>query len=140
MVRQASSPIIGHAFLMFKILISVAVAATLLTACSGTPSFRLDVQQGNAIEDSKLAEVREGMTPQQVQFLLGSPQVRGTFLRDDRWDYVYYHRPGRGATEKRRVSIFFEEGRVARVEDTRPPAPTGVAESQPAAPDDPVPR
>lgn len=105
---------------MFKIFISIVAIATLLSACSGVPSFRLDVQQGNAIEDEKLAQVREGMTPQQVQFLLGSPQVGSTFIRDDRWDYVYFNRPGRGPTEQRRVTVFFENGRVSRIEDTRP--------------------
>jgi outer membrane protein assembly factor BamE len=107
---------------MLKILISIATLASLLTACSGIPTYRLDVQQGNAIEDSKVAQVREGMTPEQVEFVLGSPQVRGTFVREDRWDYVYYFKPGRGPTETRRVSVFFEGGRVARIEDTRPPA------------------
>lgn len=107
---------------MFKIFISIVAMATLLSACSGVPSFRLDVQQGNAIEDEKLAQVREGMTPQQVQFLLGSPQVGSTFIREDRWDYVYFNRPGRGPTEQRRVTVFFENGRVSRIEDTRPDA------------------
>jgi len=102
---------------MFKILISIAAIASLLTACSGI-TYRLDVQQGNAIADEQVLQLREGMTPQQVEFLLGSPQVRGTFLRENRWDYVYYNRPGRGATEMRRVSVFFEAGRVSRIDDS----------------------
>jgi outer membrane protein assembly factor BamE len=110
--------ITGRTRLMLKILISIATIATLLGACS---SYRLDVQQGNAIEDSRVAQLREGMTPQQVQFLLGSPQVRGTFLREDRWDYVFFHAPSRGQTVQRRVSVFFDGGRVARIEDTQPP-------------------
>jgi outer membrane protein assembly factor BamE len=111
----------GYARLMLKILISIGLTASLLTACSGFPSFRLDVQQGNAIEDSQVAQLREGMTPGQVQFLLGTPLVSGTFVREDRWDYVYFHRPGRGPTERRRVSVFFEAGLVARIEDTQAP-------------------
>jgi outer membrane protein assembly factor BamE len=110
---------------MLKILISIAIVASLLSACGGIPTYRLDVQQGNAIEDSKVAQIREGMTQEQVEFLLGSPQVRGAFIREDRSDYVYYFRPGRGPTEKRRVSVFFEGGRVARVEDTRLSAEAG---------------
>ncbi|AHE99049.1 outer membrane protein assembly factor BamE [Thioalkalivibrio paradoxus] len=105
---------------MLKILISIAVTASLLAACN-VPSFRLDVQQGNAIDDDKVAQLREGMTARQVAFLLGTPQVKGTFVREDRWDYVYYHRPGRGASELRRVSVFFDHGRVARIEDTQAP-------------------
>jgi outer membrane protein assembly factor BamE len=108
----------GRARLMLKILISIAMIATLLGGCS---TYRLDVQQGNAIDDSKVSQLRQGMTPQQVQFLLGSPQVRGTFLREDRWDYVFFHAPSRGPTVQRRVSVFFEGGRVARIEDSQPP-------------------
>ena len=114
----------GYDRLMLKILISIGLTASMLSACSGFPTFRLDVQQGNAIEDSQVAQLREGMTPGQVQFLLGTPQVSGTFVREDRWDYVYYLRPGRGPTEKRRVSVFFDGGRVARIEDTHPPTET----------------
>jgi outer membrane protein assembly factor BamE len=116
----------GHPRLMFKILIAITAIAILLSACSGIPSYRLDVQQGNAIEDEKVAQLREGMTPQQVRFLLGSPQVSGTFIRENRWDYVYYNVPGRGPTEQRRVSVFFEEGVVARIEDTGAAAPSGT--------------
>jgi outer membrane protein assembly factor BamE len=116
---------------MFKILIAITAIAALLTACSGVPSFRLDVPQGNVIEDEKVAQLRPGMTPQQVRFLLGSPQIGATFVREDRWDYVYYHRPGRGPTEQRRVSVFFEDGRVARIEDTRPATPAPGAEPPP---------
>ena len=107
-----------HAHLMFKIFISVPAIATLLPACSGVPSFRLDVQQGNAIDDEKVAQLERGMTRQQVQFLMGSPQVGGTFVREDRWDYVYFNRPGRGPTEMRTVTVFFEGGRVVRIEDS----------------------
>jgi len=107
---------------MLKILISIAAIASLLSACNGLPTYRLDVQQGNAIEDSQLAQVRTGMSPQQVQFLLGSPQIQGAFVRDNRWDYVYSFRPGRGPVEYRRVTVFFEGGRVSRIEDTHAPA------------------
>lgn len=109
---------------MLKILIYTIVTASLLTACSGIPTFRLDVQQGNALEDERIAQLRPGLAPEQVLFLMGSPQVQGAFLREDRWDYVYYNRPGRGRTELRRVTVFFDAtGRVARIEDTQTASP-----------------
>jgi outer membrane protein assembly factor BamE len=104
---------------MLKILISITAIASLLAGCSGFPSYRLDIQQGNAIEDAQVTQVRAGMSPQQVEFLLGTPQVRGTFVREDRWDYVYFRNPGRGSVEQRRVTVFFEAGRVSRIEDSR---------------------
>lgn len=93
--------------------------------------FRLDIQQGNRIEDAQVAKLRPGMTPQQVRFVLGSPQVDPAFQRQDRWDYVYYRRPGRGDREWRLVSIFFAEGRVTRIEDSAAPSPP----SPPSPPD-----
>jgi outer membrane protein assembly factor BamE len=110
---------------MLKILISIATVASLLSACSGIPTFRLDVQQGNAIEDSKVAQIREGMTPEQVEFPTGvTPGPRHLRPRGPLGLRVLLPtRPG--PTETRRVSVFFEDGRVAGVEDTRPSAETG---------------
>lgn len=104
---------------MWKILISLAFGASLLTACSGFSGFQLDIQQGNVIEDEKVTQLRVGMTPEQVRFLLGSPVVQPVFIREERWDYVYFRNSGSGSTERRRVSIFFDAGRVVRIEDTQ---------------------
>ncbi|WP_018873342.1 outer membrane protein assembly factor BamE [Thioalkalivibrio sp. ALJ16] len=105
---------------MIKILISIAVAASLLSACGGLNQFRLDVQQGNVIDPAQVAQIQPGMTPQQVRFLMGSPQLEPAFRADDRWDYVYYRRPGFGATERQRVTIHFDNGVVSHVESDIP--------------------
>lgn len=102
----------------YRLMLGLILSLGLLSACTSVPTFRLDVQQGNAIEDAQVAQLQPGMTPQQVQFLMGTPQVRGAFRREDRWDYVEYHRPGYGSTQIRRVAVFFERGRVARIEDS----------------------
>lgn len=102
----------------YRLILGLILSVGLLSACTSIPTFRLDVQQGNAIEDAQVAQLQPGMTPQQVQFLLGTPQVLGAFRREDRWDYVEYHRPGNGGTQIRRVTVFFERGRVARIEDS----------------------
>ncbi|WP_018860609.1 MULTISPECIES: outer membrane protein assembly factor BamE [unclassified Thioalkalivibrio] len=112
---------------MIKILISIAVAASLLSACSGFNQFRLDVQQGNVIDATQVAQIQPGMTRQQVRFLMGSPQIDGAFKREDRWDYVYYRRPGIGPTEQRRVTVFFENGVVSYV-DSDVPQPVALDE------------
>ena len=75
---------------------------------------RVDIQQGNALPDDKLDQLSAGMTREQVRFLLGTPMVPDTF-RPDRWEYVYYH-SGRGETERRRITVYFDDDRVTRVE------------------------
>ncbi|WP_019625707.1 outer membrane protein assembly factor BamE [Thioalkalivibrio sp. ALJT] len=105
---------------MIKILISIAVAASLLSACGGFNQFRLDVQQGNVIDPAQVAQIQPGMTPQQVRFLMGSPQLEAAFRADDRWDYIYHRRPGFGATERQHVTVHFDDGVVSHVEANIP--------------------
>ncbi len=90
---------------------------------------RIDVQQGNALEEEDVALLREGMTPEQVRFLMGTPMITDPF-RPERWDYVYYFRPGSRPPVLRRVTVFFEGGEVVRIEKA------GMGPPAPAAPED----
>ncbi|WP_018934734.1 outer membrane protein assembly factor BamE [Thioalkalivibrio sp. ALJ24] len=118
---------------MNKILITIALAASTLTACSGFNQFRLDVQQGNVIDATDVAQIQPGMTPGQVRFLMGTPQLDAAFKSEDRWDYIYYRRPGIGPTERGRVSVYFADGVVAYV-DSDVPQPVAL-EDYPVEPD-----
>lgn len=73
--------------------------------------YEVDVQQGNKLEPKDTEAVRVGMTRNQVRFLLGTPVVSDPF-RDNRWDYVYYFRAGRGDEPERRWLIVWFEGNV----------------------------
>lgn len=94
-----------RAFLIFLIVSS-------LSACV----YRIDVQQGNLLDDEDIGQVEVGMTRSQVQFLLGTPMIADSFHRD-RWDYAYYFRRGRSEDIIQRwVVVYFEDDRVARVD------------------------
>jgi outer membrane protein assembly factor BamE len=89
-----------------------ALAALALSACV----YRIDIQQGNLLDDEDVDQVDIGMTRSQVQFLLGTPMVSDSFHRD-RWDYAYYFKRGRSPDiVKRWVVVYFENDRVARIE------------------------
>jgi outer membrane protein assembly factor BamE len=101
--------------------LTIALAALALNACV----FRIDIQQGNLLNDSDINQVDVGMTRSQVQFLLGTPMVADSFHRD-RWDYAYYYRRGRSPDAIRRwVIVYFENDRVARIERDVELEPTG---------------
>lgn len=88
------------------------LAASLLSACV----YKLDTQQGNLLDADQVAAVEVGMTRSQVRFLLGTPMVADPFSQD-RWDYVYYFRAGRGGdTRRSHVIVFFDGDTVAKVE------------------------
>jgi outer membrane protein assembly factor BamE len=91
---------------------SLLLAALALTACV----YRIDIQQGNLLDDDDIGQVEVGMTRSQVQFLLGTPMVSDSFHRD-RWDYAYYLRRGRSPDVTQRwVVVHFENDRVSRVD------------------------
>jgi outer membrane protein assembly factor BamE len=86
-----------------------ACMALLLSGCV----YELDVQQGNKLEPGDVEKVEVGMTRNQVRFLLGTPVVADVFHKD-RWDYVYYFRPGRSTNPERRWVIIWFDGETVR--------------------------
>ena len=99
-------------------LYTSTIGGALLFAClvlSGCV-YRIDIQQGNLLEQEAIDQVTVGMSQSAVQFLLGTPTVADPF-HEARWDYPYYLRFGRSKDIQRRwIAVFFEEGRVARIE------------------------
>ena len=92
--------------------ILAAVAALTLAACV----YRIDIQQGNLLDEDDINQVDLGMTRSQVQFVLGTPMISDSFHRD-RWDYAYYYRRGRSPDADRRwVVVYFENDRVQRID------------------------
>ena len=103
------------------------VAATAGCASSDRSSsglfapYRIDVPQGNYVDQTMLGQVKEGMSREQVRFALGTPLLIDPF-RPDRWDYVFRYQHPSGTADLRRATVFFAEGRVARVESDALPA------------------
>jgi outer membrane protein assembly factor BamE len=80
--------------------------------------YRVPVQQGNVLERDKIAQLQTGMTRTQVMYLLGTPMVPDGF-NNDRWDYYDYFDSGRGpAREVRRITVWFNEDKVERIDDS----------------------
>ena len=93
----------------------------LLAGCSSTPQitsllspYRIDVRQGNFVTQEMVAQLKPGLTREQVRFILGSPLVADMF-HVDRWDYVYRFQPGSGESVQRRMAVFFQDNKLTRV-------------------------
>ena len=92
-----------------------------LAACSSVPKvvneYKIDVQQGNVLTQDMVAQLRPGLTKDQVRYVLGTPVLMDAF-HNKRWDYVYHLQ--RGDVDKpvlRRFSVFFDDaGLLARVD------------------------
>ena len=81
---------------------------------SAVTPYRIDIRQGNYVTQEMVAQLKPGMTRDQVRFILGTPLVADIF-HADRWDYIYSFKPGRGELQLRRFAVFFEDNRLARV-------------------------
>jgi outer membrane protein assembly factor BamE len=73
--------------------------------------YRPDIQQGNFVSKEMLAQLKPGMTRDQVKFILGTPLLTDIF-HADRWDYPFYLARGNGELTTSRVSIFFKDNKV----------------------------
>ncbi len=93
---------------------AAVLLAALLSGCSSWV-YKADIQQGNIIDAAAAEKLSVGMDRRQVLFLLGSPAVRDPF-HAERWDYVYYLLPGKGTSKLESLTVYFEDGKVARVE------------------------
>ena len=69
--------------------------------------YRLTIEQGNIIDKDKLSQLKVGMTHRQVTFLMGPPMIQDTF-NQDRWDYMYSLRTGKGKLIRERITLTFK--------------------------------
>jgi outer membrane protein assembly factor BamE len=82
----------------------------LLSACV----YRLDIQQGNILDQKDIDKLRVGLTKNQVVFVLGTPVVNDSFS-DDKWVYLYNYKKGKEsrASSKKLVLMFKEDSLIS---------------------------
>lgn len=95
--------------------IVIILVATLLTSACSDWIFRIDVPQGNFLEQKDVDKLRIEMTKEQVQFVLGNPVVEDSFSTDT-WYYVYDMKRGmskRGEDIRRELILTFVDGKLS---------------------------
>ena len=73
--------------------------------------YRIQVPQGNVINEEMVAKLKPGMTRRQVRFIMGTPLIEDTF-NNNRWDYVYMVRRARVVEEQAKISLLFDGDRL----------------------------
>ena len=97
---------------LFRPLLLGLGASVLFSACV----YRINIQQGNFLDQAAVEQVKAGMTRSQVRYLLGTPMVADPFNKE-RWDYIYYLKKGRTRhVDSRRVTVYFDGEKVARLD------------------------
>jgi len=82
-----------------------------LSSCS---VYKMEVQQGNALSQETVSQLKPGMSKSEVSTLLGNPLLQDDFHKD-RWDYVYFsNKNGKNKTQKN-ITLLFNNDRLVQV-------------------------
>lgn len=95
------------------------VILLLLITVSGCSNFKfpwvytLRVQQGNYVEQDMIAQIQEGMSKRQVQYIMGTPIIQDTF-HPDRWDYYFSVRHDDKILKEYHYKMIFENDALVK--------------------------
>ena len=77
--------------------------------------YKIDIVQGNFVSREQVAAVKPGMSRAQVRDILGTPLLASIF-HADRWDYVFTFKRQGAEPQARRVTVFFKDAVLERIE------------------------
>jgi len=89
----------------------LSVSLFLATGCS---TYKMEIQQGNAISNAAVQQLKKGMSKPEVSALLGSPLMQDNF-RSNRWDYLYYTGHGEAPSNIQNLTLKFQNGQLVQV-------------------------
>ena len=96
------------------------VPILLLAGCMLAPH-KIDIQQGNYVDEAMVAKLKAEMTRSQVRFILGTPLIADVF-HQNRWDYVYLTGKANDVRAQHKITVIFDGDRLKRVEGDIVPA------------------
>lgn len=109
----------------FLLILSLLLSGCMLTA------HKIEMQQGNYVDQEMIGKLRPEMTRSQVRFVLGTPLVADVF-HPHRWDYIYLLGKAGDVKRQRRITLVFDGDSLKRIEgDVNPGEKLTLA---PAAP------
>jgi outer membrane protein assembly factor BamE len=114
-----------HALFFRRLALWVAVACAGMVGCSAVPDrgrvleavspYKIDLVQGNVVTREQVAYLKPGMNKAIVRDVLGTPLLTSVF-HAQRWDYVFTLRRQGAEPQSRRVTVFFDDEKLDRIE------------------------
>jgi outer membrane protein assembly factor BamE (lipoprotein component of BamABCDE complex) len=104
-------PIFNKKLFLHLILLSVSL---FLFSCSYIQPHRLDIQQGNIVEQKKVNQLKLGMSRDQVQFVLGTSMLVDVF-HSNRWDYIHTMKNGHNKMEQKQLTLYFKDDKLIKI-------------------------
>ena len=82
------------------LILAAALAGCGVPRIPGITPYKMEVQQGNFVSQDMVAQLKAGMSKDQVRSTLGTPLLIDIF-HGERWDYVYWREDEAGKREHR---------------------------------------
>jgi outer membrane protein assembly factor BamE len=91
--------------------------------------YKMTVQQGNIITEEMVDQLQLGMNKSQVRYLLGTPLLADMF-HTNRWDYTYTIRRGHSPMKTERLTLFFTDDALTRIDGYLQPNPDRIVAAE----------
>jgi len=128
--RPSPNPKMTPSPLRLRALLALAGLSLTLVGCASrtedsflgliTP-YRIEVVQGNVVTKEMIAQLRPGLSRDQVRNLLGAPLLTDIF-HADRWDYVFTLKRQGTQPQQRRITVYFSNNQVERFDAAELPS------------------
>ena len=121
--------------------IKLIVVSVLLASCgnmsmpklSSLTPHKIEIRQGNLVTPEMREKIKIGMSRLQVRAVIGTPLINDPF-HASRWDYVYRLEQDGKLSEQQRLTLYFDNDSLARIDDSAMPAPSAsTTQETPAA-------
>ena len=97
-----------------RFLLFLTLSASLSLGLSGCWFvYKPDIKQGNILTTRQVAQIRPGMTKEQIIAIFGNPILMNVFA-DNQMIYVYTIQPGHGDFHAQQLRIYFVNGKVTQ--------------------------
>ncbi|MBK6728867.1 MAG: outer membrane protein assembly factor BamE [Xanthomonadales bacterium] len=93
--------------------IALLLVLALLNGCALI--YKMDMRQGNLVDQKMVDQLKPGMTMRQVELVMGTPQVASPF-NQDRWEYVTSNSHRRKEPEIKTLTLHFDSGTLSKIE------------------------
>lgn len=95
--------------------LAALLALVLLTGCAFPGVYKINVQQGNIIDEESLAQLTEGMPRNQVHAIIGTPVMINP-VDASREYYIYTYQKSGGDINEQRIIVYYDADNYSHYE------------------------
>ena len=98
----------------FRILSTLPLLIFTLSACSLKP-YHIPIDQGHALSAKEISQIKPGMSKDQIQYLLGTPNLVDPF-HPEIWNYIHTSKKNHQAMSNYQLVLFFKDDKLSKIE------------------------